>query len=71
MSTFNDQSMSIGCVGKLVHLSGFLTHYPLYCKMIHVRYFMYRYIFQTHASPLVYATIERGATCVIADCKYR
>ena len=27
--------------------------------------------FQTHASPLVYATFERGATCVIADCKYQ
>ncbi len=29
MSTFNDQSMSIGCVGKLGHLSGFLRHYLL------------------------------------------
>ncbi len=27
MSTFNDQSMSIGCVGKLGHLSGFHQHY--------------------------------------------
>ncbi len=24
MSTFNDQSMNIGCIGKLEHLSGFL-----------------------------------------------
>ncbi len=29
MSTFNDQSMSIGCVGKLGHLFGFLRHYLL------------------------------------------
>ncbi len=29
MSTFNDQSMSIGCVGKLGHLSGFLRNYLL------------------------------------------
>ena len=29
MSTFNDQSISIGCVGKLKHLSGFLRHYLL------------------------------------------
>ena len=29
MSTFNDQSMSIGCVGKLGYLSGFLRHYLL------------------------------------------
>ncbi len=29
MSTFNDQSISIGCVGKLGHLSGFLRHYLL------------------------------------------
>ncbi len=27
MSTFDNQSMSIGCVGKLGHLSGFLRHY--------------------------------------------
>ncbi len=27
--SFNDQSMSIGCVGKLGHLSGFLWHYLL------------------------------------------
>ena len=31
MSTFNDQSMSIGCVDKLGHLSGFLRHYLLNC----------------------------------------
>ncbi len=29
MSTFNEQSISIGCVGKLGHLSGFLRHYLL------------------------------------------
>ncbi len=29
MSTFHDQSMSIGCVDKLGHLSGFLRHYIL------------------------------------------
>ncbi len=29
MSTFDNQSMSIGCVGQLGHLSGFLRHYPL------------------------------------------
>ncbi len=29
MSTFDNQSMSIGCVGKLGHLSGFLRHYLL------------------------------------------
>ncbi len=28
-------------------------------------------VFQTHASPIVYATFERGATCVTADCKYQ
>ncbi len=28
-STFKDQSMSIGCVGKLRHQSGFLRHYLL------------------------------------------
>ncbi len=27
MSTYDNQSMSIGCVGKLGHLSGFLRHY--------------------------------------------
>ncbi len=40
--TFNDQSMSIGCVGKLGHLSGFLRHFLLimlireilWCKML-------------------------------------
>ena len=26
MNTFDNQSMSIGCVGKLCHLSGFLRH---------------------------------------------
>ena len=31
MSTFNDQSMSIGYVGKLGHFSGFLRHYLLTC----------------------------------------
>ncbi len=29
MSTFDNQSMSIGCVGKLGHLFGFLRHYIL------------------------------------------
>ena len=29
MSTFNDQSMSIGCINKLGHLFGFLRHYFL------------------------------------------
>ncbi len=29
MSTFDNQSMSIGCVGKLGHLFGFLQHYLL------------------------------------------
>ncbi len=29
MSTFNDQSMSIGCASKLGGQSGFLRHYPL------------------------------------------
>ncbi len=29
MSTFNDQSMSVGCVGKLGLLSGLLRHYLL------------------------------------------
>ncbi len=29
MGTFNDQSMSIGCVAKFGHLSGFLRHYLL------------------------------------------
>ncbi len=29
MSTFDNQSMSIGCIGKLGHLSGFLRHYLL------------------------------------------
>ncbi len=29
MSTFDNQSMSIGCVSKLKHLSGFLRHYLL------------------------------------------
>ncbi len=29
MSTFDNQSMSIRCVGKLGHLSGFLRHYRL------------------------------------------
>ncbi len=28
-STFDNQSMSIGCVGKLGHRSGFLRHYLL------------------------------------------
>ncbi len=28
-STFDNQSMSIGCVGKLGHLFGFLRHYLL------------------------------------------
>ncbi len=27
--TFNDQSMSIGCIGKLQHLSSFLWNYLL------------------------------------------
>ncbi len=27
ISTFDNQSMSIGCVGKLGHLFGFLQHY--------------------------------------------
>ncbi len=27
MSTFDNQSMSICCVGKLMHLFGFLPHY--------------------------------------------
>ncbi len=29
MSTFDNQSMSIGCVGKLGHLFGLLRHYLL------------------------------------------
>ena len=29
MSTFDNQSMSIGCVSKLWHLLGFLRHYLL------------------------------------------
>ncbi len=29
MSTFDNQSISIGCVGKLGHLFGFLRHYLL------------------------------------------
>ena len=29
MSTFDNQSMSIGYIGKLGHLSGFLRHYLL------------------------------------------
>ena len=29
MSTFDNQSMSIGCVAKLGHLFGFLRHYLL------------------------------------------
>ncbi len=29
LKVFNNQSMSIGCVGKLGHLSGFLRHYLL------------------------------------------
>ncbi len=29
MSTFDNKSMSIGCVGKLGHISGFLRHYLL------------------------------------------
>ncbi len=29
MSTFDNQSMNIGCVGKLGHLFGFLRHYLL------------------------------------------
>ena len=29
MSTFDNQSMSIGCVGKLGHIFGFLRHYLL------------------------------------------
>ncbi len=32
MSTFDNQSMSIGCVGKLGHLFGFLRHYLLIFK---------------------------------------
>ncbi len=31
ISTFNDQSMSIGCVGKLGHFFGFLRHYLSSC----------------------------------------
>ncbi len=29
MSTFDNQSMSIGCIGKLGHFFGFLRHYLL------------------------------------------
>ncbi len=29
MSTFDNQTMSIGCIAKLGHLSGFLRHYLL------------------------------------------
>ncbi len=32
--TFDKQSMSIGCVGKLWHLSGFLRHYLLNTERI-------------------------------------
>ena len=33
-STFNDQSISIGCIGKLGHFPGFLRHYLLICNQI-------------------------------------
>ncbi len=29
MSTFDNQTMGIGCVGKLGHLFGFLRHYQV------------------------------------------
>ncbi len=32
MSTFDNQSMSIDCIGTLGHLSGFLRHYLLTVK---------------------------------------
>ncbi len=34
MSIFDNQSMSIGCVGKLGHLFGFLRHYLLISNKI-------------------------------------
>ncbi len=34
MSTFDNQSMSIGCVGKLGHLFVFLRHYLLNSPII-------------------------------------
>ncbi len=35
MSTFDNQSMSIGCVCKLAHLFGFLRHYLLISTKAH------------------------------------
>ncbi len=41
MSTFDNQSMSIGCVGKLGHLFGFLRHYLLTLfSAIHYRVYL-------------------------------
>ena len=37
MSTFNDQSMSIGCVSKLGCLSGFLRHYRLILRCLNYK----------------------------------
>ena len=36
MSTFNDHNISIGCIGKLGHLSGFLRHYPLNPSIVYI-----------------------------------
>ena len=38
MSTFDNQSMSIGCVGKLGHLFDFLRHYLLNLVHVHSKY---------------------------------
>ncbi len=36
MGTFDNQSRSMGCVGKLEHLFGLLRHYLLKCEWLRV-----------------------------------
>ncbi len=40
-STFDNQSMSMGCVGKLGHLFGFLRHYLLISNKLSKRHMLF------------------------------
>ncbi len=63
MSTFNDQSMSIGCVGKLGHFSGFLRHYLLISFFL----FIYCQVLHRLLEKLGYINILRISVCCIMD----
>ena len=73
MSTFDNQSMSIGCIGKLGHLFGFLRHYLLKVERTSfTRFPFHLYMFlkkkPNYYHPSQFANTKSYVYCCMLQC---